>query len=90
MKNYVFSRPNHLQFDSPYFNWIGKDGSKIKAFRAGQFSDIYYKDLPSMFRHAKNTMQNADCDEMMIYGVTNHGGAPTKRLLTEITEQDCL
>ncbi len=86
MKNYVFSRPNHLQFkiDSPYFNWIGKDGSKIKAFRAGQFSDIYHKDLPSMFRHAENTMQNADCDEMMIYGVTNHGGAPTKKAISDI------
>lgn len=32
----------------------------------------------------EENMKDATCDEMMLYGVTNHGGAPTKKAIADI------
>lgn len=83
---YCMCRPEswHVPLPSPYFYWQSKDGSRVKAFRAGQFSEIYTKDLPANIEQAETALRTADCDEMMVYGVTNHGGAPTKQAIADI------
>ncbi len=90
MKNYVLCRPEdcHFPIDAPYFKWIGKDGSDVKAFRAGQYSRVYNKNMVNAVAVAEKAMENAPCDEMMVYGVTNHGGAPTKKAIADIHALD--
>ncbi len=90
MKNYVLCRPEdyHFPIAAPYFKWVGKDGSEIKAFRAGQYSRVYNKNMTNAVAVAEAAMENAPCDEMMVYGVTNHGGAPTKKAIADIHALD--
>ncbi len=90
MKNYVLCRPEdyHFPIDAPYFKWVGKDGSEIRAFRAGQYSRVYNKNMRNAVAVAEKAMENAPCDEMMVYGVTNHGGAPTKKAIADIHALD--
>lgn len=86
MQYYCMVRPEiyHYDLPSPYFSWKSKDGSTVKAFRAGQYSEIYNKDMPKNVAKAEEGLQNSDCDELMVYGVTNHGGAPTKQAIADI------
>ena len=83
---YCMCRPekHHVPLSSPYFLWEGRDGSTVRAFRAGQFAEIYTKDLPAAIEAASADIAAADCDELMVYGVTNHGGAPTKQAIADI------
>jgi alpha-mannosidase len=56
----------------------------VRAFRAGEISGIYNKDMLAAVERAKPALAAADCHEMMVYGVTNHGGAPTKKAIADI------
>ncbi len=86
MENYVLCRPEnkHIPISAPYFKWIGKDGSEVKAFRAGQLCEVYNKDMNTAVEAAESAMQSIDSSEMIVYGVTNHGGAPTKKAISDI------
>ncbi len=86
MDKYMLVRPEnkHFPLDVPFFKWVGKDGSEINAFRAGQYSEVYNKDMIATVDAAKKAMANSDCDEITVYGVTNHGGAPTKKAIADI------
>ncbi len=86
MQYYCMCRPEiyHYDIPSPYFAWKGKDGSTVRAFRAGQFSEIYNKDMAKNVEKAEEHLGTSDCDELMVYGVTNHGGAPTKKAIADI------
>lgn len=90
IKYYCMCRPEkwHFEIPSPYFTWRGKDGSFVRAFRAGQYSEIYNKDMPKNVAVAEENLKTADCDELMVYGVTNHGGAPTKKAIADIHTLD--
>lgn len=87
---YCTCRPEqrHFPLSSPYFSWESKDGSKVRAFRVGQYSEIYNKDMRKTVESAEAFLKDSDCDEMMIYGVTNHGGAPTKKAIADIHALD--
>jgi len=86
MDYYCMCRPeNHFfALESPYFWWEAKDGSRVKAFRVGQNSVIFDKDIQRNVELAETNMGNATADEMMLYGVSNHGGAPTKQAIESI------
>ena len=86
MKYYCLCRPEekHYPIESPYFSWVGKDGSTVRAFRVGQYSEVYNKDLRAAVAEATRRMEHAECDEMMLLGVTDHGGAPTKRAIADV------
>ncbi len=88
--NYCMCRPenHHYELLSPYFNWKSKDGSSVRAFRVGQYSPIYHKDVPTIVAIAEENLKNATCDEMTMFGVTNHGGAPTKKALADVHRLD--
>ncbi len=85
---YCMCRPEerHIKISSPYFSWESKDGSKVRAFRIGQYSKIYNKNMTQTVENAEEFLKNSDCDELMVYGVTNHGGAPTKKAIADIHE----
>lgn len=87
IKYYCLCRPEekHYHLESPLFRWKSSDGSEILTFRiGGSAGEGWAKDT------AKN-MKSADisgCDILMVYGVTDHGGAPTKKSIEEIIASD--
>jgi len=81
---YVMCRPEgrHIPLDVPLFNWKSPDGSEVLTYR----DDAPYQS------NTKETMEKAEVlpyDSMIVYGVTDHGGAPTKKSLDEIRESEC-
>lgn len=77
---YCFVRPEqrHIDLKSPLFRWESADGSAVMAYRA---KDAYEKDWrPSAEKQAENE------DVLIVYGVTDHGGAPTKESIKWIKE----
>jgi len=85
MDFYGMCRPENWFFplSSPYFWWVAKDGTKVKAFRVGQNS-LLCDNVEKNVSRAESRMENATDDEMMLYGVSNHGGAPTKEAIESI------
>ena len=83
IKNYVFCRPEgrHIELKEPLFNWKSKDGSEILTYR----DDFPYKpDTKDAIEEAKDLPY----DTMQVYGVTDHGGAPTIKSIEEIRESE--
>lgn len=80
---YCFVRPeeHHISLDSPLFRWKGIDGTEIATFRA---DDVYSKNLEESIRNRKKK----DQDLLIIYGVTDHGGAPTKKMISWIHQKE--
>jgi len=79
IKYYAFCRPESWHITLPhYFTWQSKDGSTVTAarddniFREATFNIDRLRDEPGNF--------------MAVYGVTDHGGAPTIRDIEEINK----
>lgn len=82
IESYCFMRPEsrHFPLEKPYFTWQGIDGSEIPAFRAqGAFC--------KKVSEAVAAQPDESGDTMIIYGVTDHGGAPTKAVISEINSR---
>ncbi len=81
IKNYAFVRPeeHHVPLDKPLFYWEAPDGSRVLACRARECY-AYGRDMSARLK------RDADEDEMIVYGVTDHGGAPTVAALHAIHE----
>lgn len=84
---YVFGRPSEGEksLPGPLFRWKSPDGSSVLAYRSGgeganQYSFTVDKDAYAI----KDQFDKYNHDLMMIYGVSNHGGAPTKRSIKQI------
>ena len=80
MKYYAFWRPNEEQFHlpSPLFRWNGAADSSVLAYRVGgEGGDIFTEHFEEETMEPVVNSQ-ADCDLMVVFGVTDHGGAPTK------------
>ena len=82
--NYMFCRPErkHIELENPFFNWQSKDGSVVKAYRDDE--EPYVRDIGEMM----DKMSNKDYDSMLVYGVTDHGGAPTIKAIQQIINRD--
>lgn len=77
---YCFVRPEdrHIKLDTSLFRWESADGSAVMAYRA---KDAYEKDWrPSAMSQSEQE------DALIVYGVTDHGGAPTKASIQWILE----
>lgn len=83
IKYYSFVRPekHHYTLEKPMFWWHGIDGSRILTYRA---TECYAKTVED----AVKVQPNQEDDLMIVYGVTDHGGAPTKKLIAEIHERE--
>lgn len=84
MDNYVFMRPSKEEQgrNERLFWWESDDGSRVAAFRIPirynlNGSEIGISQLQSILDEANTTGQ----DLMAFYGVGNHGGGPTIRML---------
>ena len=86
---YVFSRPSFKdkELPGPLFCWESSDGSRVLAFGCSgegvnQYSFTIDKDayeLSKQFEKHKHDM-------IMLYGVSNHGGAPTRKSIAQIKQ----
>lgn len=83
IKYYVFCRPErrHVELEAPLFYWKSKDGSRVLTYR----DDLPYQ---ADTGEAMDNAKNEDYDTLIVYGVTDHGGAPTKKSIEEIRERE--
>lgn len=85
--NYVCMRPAPEESGIEYslFQWESDDGSKVCVFR---LPFTYHIDLSCMetFEKIKEKAEKENLDYMAFFGVGNHGGGPTIKLLDEISK----
>lgn len=76
---YCFKRPEpkFVPLEKPRFQWEGIDGTRILTLRA---EGIYDPNLDN----AINDQVEKEDDVIIVYGVTDHGGAPTKEAIRQI------
>ena len=86
MKYSVISRPDSKDMDmpDPLFRWVGPEGSDILTCRVNMTGGVYPVDTEGAVRKALPMLDQAEHDLMAVYGVTNHGGAPTKKSIAAI------
>ena len=89
LDNYVFMRPfpKEQGRDEDIFLWESDDGTQVPAYRIPMFYNV---DLSRMekFQEIKDRAEEQNTDMMVFYGVGNHGGGPTIKLLEAINELD--
>ncbi len=88
MPNMVISRPDEKDMDvgDELFRWQSPDGSTMTVARVNLAGPIYPVDTKKAIEEALPKLDSVDHDLLLVYGVTNHGGAPTKRAIAEINE----
>ena len=85
--NYVFTRPNNADapLDDDLFEWISPDGSSVTTYRCGNANDgCYPLDTLECLRSRRDALKAGGHDAMIVFGVSDHGGAPTKRSIADI------
>lgn len=86
LKSYVFMRPNPEEKTLPanFFLWKGQDGSVIPTYRI-----LHGYEIADMERlnHLEKVLMQEENNSMAFYGVGNHGGGPTIKLLSDICEK---
>ena len=86
-EGYIFCRPMDWIFELPrmVFDWVGFDGSKVKAARF-QDATIYCSELGNSVNAIKRKMQPWENEEIAfaLWGVGNHGGGASRKDLTDI------
>ena len=84
---YVFSRPapNEQVLEKELFIWRAADGSEVLAFRADADGvGKYTHQTEDFIRLCRDRLETCDHDLMLVYGVSDHGGAPTKQAIRDI------
>ena len=89
MENYVFMRPSLTEQGrtESVFWWESDDGSRVAAFRI----PIRYNLNATSVHQLEQIIEKANAenqDMMAFYGVGNHGGGPTIRMLHSFNEMD--
>lgn len=89
MENYVFMRPDHNEKDleKNLFIWQGDDGSRILTYRIPWSYNVCSNNL-NVIEKIKEKSEKDKLDYMVFYGVGNHGGGPTIKLINEIKNLD--
>lgn len=85
--NYVFTRPDaHARpLEDELFDWISPDGSQVTTYRCGGANDgCYPLDTAKCLRDRAAELESTGHDAMIVYGVSDHGGAPTKKAIADI------
>lgn len=80
--SYCFMRPEerHYPLENRFFTWQGIDGTEIPTFRA---QEAFCKKVSE----AVDNQPDEPGDTMIVYGVSDHGGAPTKAVISEINSR---
>ncbi len=84
IENYVFWRPADYHYELPQalFLWRGTDGTALKTYRLGGEGGSYFEN--GTLQKWCEKLPEVPHDLMIVYGVTDHGGAPTKAQIKEI------
>jgi len=81
LNSYVFMRPgpHEKALPSHLFMWESADGSRVPTYRITNLYNVTLTNGPETF----DTVEKLDegCDQMLFYGVGNHGGGPTRQML---------
>ena len=84
---YLFCRPmkEFMQLPAMHFNWIGFDGSSVKAVRC-EDDTIYCSALGQAVNDIKRKMKPWENEEVgvALWGIGNHGGGPSRKDLADI------
>ncbi len=91
IKNYVFMRPGiHEKPELPnhVFNWQSNDGSTVSTFRIPFSRYCIISECIDLIGDIKKLSDKDGINYMVFYGVGNHGGGPTIKLLDEIHNLD--
>lgn len=89
--NYMFCRPcyGHKQLEDPLFVWKGDNNSQVYTYRVGNLAGACFPP------EVKDSLSGETADFgdkayplCILYGVTDHGGAPTKEAITHIHQFD--
>jgi alpha-mannosidase len=81
MRYYCLVRPEerHRILPSSLFWWESPDGSQVMAYRADK---VYKAEVPKTIEYFDE--KGITDDVMVVFGVTDHGGAPTKQSIADI------
>ena len=86
-EGYIFCRPmpDLLKLPEMLFDWVGFDGSKIKAVRS-EDDWIYCSELGDSVNAVKRKMKPWENEDIAIalWGVGNHGGGASRKDLSEL------
>ncbi len=77
---YVFMRPERYEspVDANSFIWVGDNGAELPTFRLQSYNAV-----PSDALFSQEPFYEGE-HQLVVYGVGNHGGGPTKAALREI------
>lgn len=89
MENYVFMRPSMAEQgrDESLFLWGSDDGSQVCAFRIPIRYNLNAKSLHQL-EEIIDKANTENQDLMAFYGVGNHGGGPTIRMLDSFNKMN--
>ncbi len=84
MKNYVFSRPGAHEKDlPPLFTWQGLGGDTVRAARIPiGYESNSLPELKTKTEKFEKLRESGKVEQMLFYGVGNHGGGPTVEMLS--------
>lgn len=87
MENYVFMRPmpQEKEIAESLFLWESADGSRVRAYRIPIGYGLELRNLEE-FKVLGDKVNEEKRDYMAFYGVGNHGGGPTIKLIHEINK----
>ena len=85
MNNYVFMRPmpEEGKTKETLFNWESADGSSVCTYRIPWYYNFDTNHM-ECFERLKEKAEQDNKDYMAFYGVGNHGGGPTIKLIDKI------
>lgn len=87
LEYFAFMRPGQHELDLPsnLFIWEGPDGSRVLTARLETYNTNPVTIIPSLTRNLE--WRPADAPEWIgLFGVGNHGGGPTKRVIASLRE----
>jgi alpha-mannosidase len=90
MDAYMFLRPgpHEMALPNQYFWWESADGSRVLAYRIPNEYGTPGTDIGGHIDKALALMPPGEPELMILYGVGNHGGGPTKANLDSIRRLD--
>ncbi|MCM1024810.1 MAG: alpha-mannosidase [Roseburia sp.] len=86
MENYVFMRPqNHeKEMKEDLFLWESPDGSRVTAYRIPVVYNVGNWGKLELIPQYREKAERDNQDYMIFFGIGNHGGGPTIKLIQEI------
>lgn len=84
--SYLISRPSGESFDYPgtFFDWVGPDGSNVVVARVPS----YGSGMGHAAEKIMNVVDDAEDVDLVLWGVGNHGGGPSRKDLKDIENLD--